>query len=59
LQRPDQAGDENTPPPLRIAPQAPAGNKGATRERVFFVTAWQRGGPAAHARWLLFFLFFY
>ena len=39
LQRPGQAGDENTPPPLRIAPQAPAGNKGATRERVFFVTA--------------------
>ena len=45
LQRPGQAGDENTPPPLRIAPQAPAGNKGATRGRVFFVTAWQRGGP--------------
>ena len=39
-----QAGDENTPPPLRIAPQAPAGNKGATRERIFFcdgLAAWR------------------
>jgi len=27
LQRPGQAGDENTPPPVRIAPQAPAGKK--------------------------------
>ena len=42
LQRPGQAGDEKTPRPLRIAPQAPAGNKSATRERVFFC-----GGLAA------------
>ena len=44
LQRLGQAGDENTPPPLRIAPQALAGNKSATRERVFFcdgLAAWR------------------
>ena len=56
LQRPGQAGDENTPPPLRIAPQAPAGNKGATRERVFFVKAWQRGGPCQVASFFSLFL---
>ena len=53
LQRPGQAGDENTPPPLRIAPQSPTGNKGASRERVFFVTAWQRGGPCQVASFSL------
>ena len=56
LQRPGQAGDENTPPPLRIAPQPPAGKKGATRGRVFFVTAWQRGGPCQVASFFLFFI---
>ena len=49
-------GTKKTPPPLRIAPQAPAGNKSATRERVFFVTAWQRGGPCQVASFFSLFL---
>ena len=43
LQRPGQAGDENTPPPVRIAPQALAGKKRDARTLVFCVglAAWR------------------
>ena len=54
LQRPGQAGDENTPPPVRIAPQAPAEKRTRRANACFFVAAWQRGGPCQVASFFLF-----